>query len=32
MAALGRADERKNLATLKRLLETSTPSTPPVEA
>jgi carbon monoxide dehydrogenase subunit G len=32
MPALGRSDERKNLAKLKRLLETSMPSTPPVEA
>jgi carbon monoxide dehydrogenase subunit G len=31
MPALGRSDERKNLAKLKRLLETSTPSTSPLE-
>ena len=30
MPALGRSDERKNLANLKRLLETSNPSTPPM--
>jgi carbon monoxide dehydrogenase subunit G len=32
MPALGRSDEQKNLATLKHLLETSTPSTSPLEA
>jgi hypothetical protein len=32
MPALGRSDERKNLANLKRLLEGSNPSTPPAKA
>jgi hypothetical protein len=32
MPALGRSDERKNLAKLKRLLETSMPSASPLEA
>jgi len=32
MPALGRSDERKNLANLKRLLETSTPAIPAVDA
>jgi carbon monoxide dehydrogenase subunit G len=32
MPAIGRSDERKNLANLRRLLETSNPSAPPAEA
>jgi carbon monoxide dehydrogenase subunit G len=32
MSVLGRSDERKNLAHLKRLLEASRPSPPPAEA